>query len=113
MSASVWGAGSRRSSWRSRGVSRQRSCHREAFLPEADGINFVTRVKIPVLMLNPRYDDLFPVESSQLPLFRLLGTPERDKKHVIYESGHGSLPHREEVRETLDFLDKYLGPVKR
>jgi len=82
-------------------------------LPEADGINFVTRVKIPVLLLNPRYDDLFPVESSQLPLFRLLGTPERGKKHVIYESGHGNLPHREEVRETLDWLDKYLGPVKR
>ena len=37
----------------------------------------------------------------------------KDKKHVIYESGHGSLPHGEEVRESLDWLDKYLGPVRR
>ena len=81
-------------------------------LPEADTINFVTRVKIPVLMLNGRYDHFFPVESSQLPLFRLLGTPEKDKRHVIYETGH-AVPRKEFIRETLDWLDKYLGPVKR
>jgi eukaryotic-like serine/threonine-protein kinase len=82
-------------------------------LPEADGINFVTRVGIPVLMLNGRYDANFPAESSQLPLFRRLGTPDKDKKYVIYEAGHGNLPRREEIRESLDWLDKYLGPVKR
>jgi eukaryotic-like serine/threonine-protein kinase len=81
-------------------------------LPEADAINFVSRVKIPVLMLNGRYDHFFPVESSQVPLYRLLGTPERDKKHVIYESGHAP-PRKEFIRESLDWLDKYLGPVKR
>jgi formylglycine-generating enzyme required for sulfatase activity/dienelactone hydrolase len=81
-------------------------------LPEADQINFVSRVKIPVLMLNGRYDHFFPVESSQLPLFRLLGTPEKDKRHVIYETGH-AVPRKEFIRETLDWLDKYLGPVKR
>ena len=64
-------------------------------------------------MMNGRYDDNFPLESSQLPLFRLLGTPIKDKKHVIYETGHGALPHTEEVRESLDWLDKYLGPVRR
>jgi len=82
-------------------------------LPEVDRLNFVTRVTTPVLMLNGRYDAAFPVESSQLPLFHLLGTPEKDKKHVIYEAGHGDLPRREEVRETLDWLDKYLGKVRR
>jgi dienelactone hydrolase len=81
-------------------------------LPEADQINFVTRVRIPVLMLNGRYDHFFPVESSQLPLFRLLGTPAKDKKHVIYETGHAP-PRKEFIRESLDWLDKYLGPVKR
>jgi len=81
-------------------------------LPEVDGLNFATRVKVPVLMLNGRYDDIFPLESSQLPLFRLLGTPNRDKKHVIYEAGHAELPHQDEVRESLDWLDKYLGPVR-
>jgi len=82
-------------------------------LPEVHGLNFALRVNVPVLMLNGRYDDFFPLETSQLPLFRLLGTPDRDKKHVIYEAGHGDLPSREEIRETLDWLDKYLGPVRR
>jgi dienelactone hydrolase len=81
-------------------------------LAEVDRINFVTHVKTPVLMLNGRYDGEFPVESSQLPLFRRLGTPAKDKKHVVYEAGHANLPHAEEVRETLDWLDKYLGPVR-
>ena len=82
-------------------------------LPEVDGLNFAPRVNTLVLMLNGQYDDIFPLELSQLPLFRLLGTPDKDKKHVIYEAGHGDLPHREEVRESLDWLDKYLGPVRR
>ena len=64
-------------------------------------------------MLNGRYDSLSPVETSQLPLFRRLATPEKDKRYVVYDAGHGALPHGEEVRETLDWLDKYLGPVRR
>jgi len=32
---------------------------------------------------------------------------------VLYEAGHADLPHREEVRETLDWLDKYMGPVRQ
>lgn len=82
-------------------------------LPEADGTNFVPRVRLPVLMLNGRYDSLFPVESGQLPLFKRLATPDRDRRHVLYDAGHFALPRREEVRETLDWLDKYLGPVPR
>ena len=81
-------------------------------LPEADQLNFVTRVKIPVLMINGRYDHFFPVDSSQVPLYRLLGTPEKDKKHVIYETGHAP-PRKEFIRESLDWLDKYLGPIQR
>jgi dienelactone hydrolase len=82
------------------------------YLPEGDPFNFVTHVTIPVLMLNGRYDDVFPVESSQRPLFRLLGTPDRDKKHVVYEAGHGDYPRAAAVRERLDWLDKYLGQVR-
>ena len=81
-------------------------------LPEADAINFVGRVRIPVLMLNGRYDHFFQVETSQVPLFRLLGTPEKDKRQVIYETGHAP-PRKEVIKESLDWLDRYLGPVKR
>jgi len=80
--------------------------------PEVDGINFVSRVTIPVLMLNGRYDDLYPVETGQNPVFQHLGTPEADKVHKIYDVGHGGVPHTEEIRETLNWFDKYLGQVR-
>ncbi|HSF18641.1 MAG TPA: dienelactone hydrolase family protein, partial [Vicinamibacteria bacterium] len=82
-------------------------------LPEVYQLNFAPRVRIPVLMLNGRYDELFPLESSQLPMFHLLGASAVDKKHVIYEAGHEDFPRKEFVREILDWLDKYLGPVRR
>ncbi|MBI3696421.1 MAG: protein kinase [Acidobacteria bacterium] len=85
-------------------------CFQKA-LPEADMINFVSRVKTPVLMLNGRYDFFFPIETSQKPLFRLLGTPKENKRHILYESGH-NIPRTELIKETLDWLDRYLGPVK-
>ena len=39
-------------------------------------------------MINGRYDFFFPVESSQDPMFRLLGTPAADKRHVVVEGSH-------------------------
>jgi cephalosporin-C deacetylase-like acetyl esterase len=82
-------------------------------MPEVDRLNFVSRVHTPVLMLNGRFDTLFPLETSQIPLFRLLGTPPADKKHVIYEGGHGDMPYKDKVRQTLDWFDRYLGAVRR
>ena len=81
-------------------------------LAEADDFNFVSRVKLPVLMLNGEHDLIFPVNESQKILFRLLGTAEKDKRHVVYERGHGrQVLSNEEIREILDWLDRYLGPV--
>lgn len=42
--------------------------------PEVDIINFVPRVRQPVLMMNGRYDFYFPVHSTQEPFCRLLGS---------------------------------------
>ena len=78
--------------------------------PEVDGVHFAPRVRVPVLMVNGRYDFMAPYETSQLPLFRLLGTPAADKKHVVFDCGHVP-PWPDVVRETLDWLDRYLGPV--
>jgi len=80
-------------------------------LPEADQINFLPRVRQPVLMLNGKYDMFFPVESSQKPMFDFLGTPEEDKKIIIYDTGH-LVPRNELIKETLAWYDKYLGSVK-
>ena len=80
--------------------------------PETDEINFAPRVKIPVLMINGSYDHVFPAETSQKPMFQLLGTPETDKQHFIFEGGHTS-PRNEVVRLILDWLDRYFGPPIR
>jgi dienelactone hydrolase/predicted Ser/Thr protein kinase len=78
-----------------------------------DPINFVPRIKIPVLMLNGKYDYLFPHETSQKPFFEALGTPTEDKRLVVYETAHSMHGFRNEmIKETLDWLDRYLGPVK-
>jgi dienelactone hydrolase len=79
--------------------------------PEVDPFHFVSRVRIPVLMLNGRYDSFFPHETAQIPMFKLLGTPEEHKRHLIYDTGHG-VPRNQLIKESLEWLDKYLGPVK-
>lgn len=77
------------------------------FLPEADPLNFVSHVQTPVLMLNGQYDIVFPYETGQLPLYEMLGTSPEHKKHVVTSDAH--LVSREAlIRETLDWLDKYL-----
>jgi dienelactone hydrolase len=79
--------------------------------PEADPINYASRVRMPVLMVGGRQDYLLPLETSQTPLFARLGTPDADKKHVVYDGGHGQFPRSATIREVLGWLDKYLGPV--
>jgi eukaryotic-like serine/threonine-protein kinase len=80
--------------------------------PEVDVFNFAPRVRQPVLILSGRYDYIFPEQRSQLPFFERLGTPAPQKRRVAYDSGH-NLPANEMIRETLDWFDRYLGPVQR
>jgi hypothetical protein len=79
-------------------------------LPEVDQLNFAPHVKVPVLMLNGRFDSIFPVDTAQIPMFRMLGTPKEQKRRVVYDTGH-NIPRNEMIKETLDWLDRYLGPV--
>ena len=77
-------------------------------LPEVDPFNFAPRVTIPTLMLNGRFDFLYPVESAQIPMFQCLGTTKEHKRQVIFESGH-EVPRNGRIKEVLDWLDHYLG----
>jgi len=79
--------------------------------PEMTPVNFAPRSRVPTLMIGGRDDFLLPVESSQRPLFRLLGAPPADKRLALLEGGHVPSDRREIVREVLDWLDRYLGPV--
>jgi hypothetical protein len=80
-------------------------------VPEADELNYLPYVKIPVLMLNGKYDMAFPYETTVKPFFELLGTQAKDKHIRIYETDH-YVPKNEMIKEVLSFLDNYLGPVK-
>jgi eukaryotic-like serine/threonine-protein kinase len=82
-----------------------------ALLPEVHAINYVSRVKIPTLMLNGRYDSRYNIDINVKPFFKLLGTLEKDKCLIIYETDHG-VPKSEVMKESLKWLDKYFGPVK-
>jgi eukaryotic-like serine/threonine-protein kinase len=86
-------------------------CNNEKVLPEIDPINFAPRVKIPVLMINGRYDFELPLETCQEPMFRAIGSAPEAKRHVLYDTGH-SPPQLPVMKEALNWLDQYLGPVK-
>jgi eukaryotic-like serine/threonine-protein kinase len=80
-------------------------------LPEIDELNFAPHVTTPVLMLNGRDDFTFPIETSQVPMFRMLGTKDADKKHLLYDGGH-IFPFARIMKDSLEWLDQYLGSVK-
>jgi dipeptidyl aminopeptidase/acylaminoacyl peptidase len=79
--------------------------------PEIDTQVYAPRVKTPILMLNGKYDLTEPLETTVKPMFDLLGTPKENKKLVVYDTDH-FVPRNEFMKETLAWLDRYLGPVK-
>ncbi|MEP6885486.1 MAG: hypothetical protein ABJC66_12110 [Gammaproteobacteria bacterium] len=76
-----------------------------------ESIGGLPRVTQPVLMLNGSFDMFFPVETSQKPMFGFLGTPQKQKKMIVYPSRH-LVPWPELIRETLAWYDATLGSVK-
>jgi hypothetical protein len=79
--------------------------------PEMEVVNFASRSTVPTLMINGEDDFISPIEISQRPFFDLLGAPEADKRHAVLEGGHLPPDRRAIMREILDWLDRYLGPV--
>ncbi|MCK4992636.1 MAG: SUMF1/EgtB/PvdO family nonheme iron enzyme [Bacteroidales bacterium] len=79
--------------------------------PEFDQINYLPRVKIPMLLLAGRYDPDYSMKQQQA-FYDFLGTPENEKEWKIYESTH-YIPRKDLINESLNWLDKYFGPVNR
>ena len=77
--------------------------------PAGDPFNYVTRVKIPTLMLNGKYDIVFQYQATVKPMYALLGTPHKDL--ILCESDH-HIPKNVLIKETLNWLDRYLGRIK-
>ena len=81
-------------------------------IPETSVVNYLSHVSQPVLQFNGRYDTDFDFETASLPFFERLGTPASDKKHVVSNTSH-YVPREVVIGETLNWLDKYLGPPNR
>ncbi len=79
--------------------------------PEVDDLNYLPHVRAPVLMLNGRHDNTFPLETAVRPMYDLLGTPPEQKRNVVAEGVH-YVPRTVFLGETLAWLDRYLGPVR-
>ena len=62
-------------------------------------------------MINGRYDQIAPMDTAQQLLYRMLGTPQEQKRYVVYDIGHET-PPKASTQEILAWLDRYLGPVK-
>jgi eukaryotic-like serine/threonine-protein kinase len=57
------------------------------------------------------HDFMYPLESSHDIFFQLLGSRNDQKKHLLYDASH-NLPRNEFIKEKLNCLDQYLGPVQ-
>jgi dienelactone hydrolase len=75
-------------------------------LPETEPFQFAPYVKVPILMVNGRYDQTLPFESSQKPLCRDLGSADKQIRH--FESGHAPPLHK-----TIEVVNEWLGEKLR
>ena len=77
--------------------------------PIADSINYYPRIKSPVLMMNGRFDTIVSSKESLLQKrMEWLGTPEEDKKQILYDAGHWPFPQNLFKRDMSTWLQKYL-----
>ncbi len=77
--------------------------------PEVDPFNFLPRVRVPTRMINVPNDYFYPLKTSQGPFYHFLAAEPKDS--VLVEGGHVP-PMNVVARWTLDWFEKYLGPVK-
>ena len=77
--------------------------------PEVDPFNFLPRVTPPTRMINLTADYYFPLETSALPFYELLGAKPKDM--VLMERPGHYVPRNRVITETLDWFDRF--PVRQ
>jgi predicted esterase len=80
------------------------------WVPEIDPRRYAPHFKLPVLLLNGNCDAIFPLRSSQTPLFRHLGST--DKQHKLLTANHW-VPADEAVRIADEWLRSRLDQADR
>jgi class 3 adenylate cyclase/pimeloyl-ACP methyl ester carboxylesterase len=82
-----------------------------SFRPEIQPAYFIRRVTVPTLMINGRFDSVWRIDYEIKNMYELLGTPDKDKRLVLFDSDHLA-PIKDLIRETQSFLDEYFGSVE-
>ena len=67
--------------------------------PSVESYIYTPRISCLVIMLNRKYDVFFPLETSQNPMFELIRTPAKDKKHYV--------PRERLIEEHLGWLQEH------
>ena len=80
-----------------------------AAIPEVDPLHALPRVHVPVLMFSGEFDAMVPLANARR-YFDLIGVSAARKRHVVAVGGH-YVPRDLLIRETLDWLDRHLGPA--
>jgi len=76
--------------------------------PEVDPAHSLPRIRVPTLLLSGEFDAMVQRADAER-FFDLIGVAPDLKKHVIALGGH-YIPRDVLMRESLDWLDAYLGP---
>lgn len=74
-------------------------------------VNYLPRVKVPVLQFNGIYDTDFRFETSAKPFFNLIGTAEADKKLVAEATGH-FVPKSDRNGGNAELVGQISGSIK-
>jgi len=72
---------------------------------------FQREAKVLALLNHPNVGGVHGLEAVDGHQFDLLGTPVEHKKRLVYTRGH-NVPKVELIRESLAWLDRYLGQVE-
>jgi len=73
-------------------------------------MGFVRRCTTPTQLVSGLHDGY---AANEAPIFRSLATPTNHKRHVVFDSDHALQGFRKEiVKVNLEWLDRYLGPVR-
>ena len=81
-----------------------------AWLFDREMLGLAYRCSTPTQMVNGRFDEY---AEDQAPLFRALATPADKKRHVVFEADHTLAGLQKEViKVNLEWLDRFLGPVR-
>ena len=75
---------------------------------------FALEAKAASALNHPSIITIYDIDAADGVDFIAMGTPEKDKRHIVDDSAHDVMVNRTEVvKEVLSWLDQYLGPVAR